>query len=753
MILIGHNIDRMRELPEKSVHCVVTSPPYWRLRDYGTDPQTWGDGWMGELGSEPTPEMFVAHMAEVFAEVWRVLRDDGTCWVNLGDSYASQAGGYSETGSRGESAVISPKTQSAVQKHKTRKPPSSLKPKDLIGIPWRVAFALQAAGWYLRQDIIWCLSGGAWVYAKTAKGEMPVMVKDLVRLKPSTVKLWNGERWTQVLGWGRNPDPQDKTEIVLRSGERIGCTGTHLWPTQRGNVCASELAVGDVIQTCRLPEPDSAQSPSHFHENAAWFLGLYLAEGSRADDTIQFSLCSDELHWIPRIESVAKHYGGSLTYTVSGNSLSVRVYGRLLVALVEEYIGGSVAKDKHLKVAAWKLPNSSLREIAHGYLQGDGNFDQANGRWRLGFTRNYSLERDLRTLSARLGACLIITPCTSTSQNGEHKVFRGEWRWDRSGHWNEKDRGEIVEIRSSRARQFWDISVEDEPHLFSLASGVLTHNCKPNPMPESVRDRCTKAHEYLFLLTKSERYFFDGEACSEKAIGPAGGITKPNKSYEHDPVKHRTKAGLAAAQTRARETGGFAKRNRRSVWSISTHSYKGAHFATYPPRLVEPCILAGTSAKGCCPHCGKPWARVVESKRVATRLGEDSKVCFPAGWATGKDHSAMGHQTAENHRKVTGNSDPQRHVSVKVTTGWQQACKCEAHEPVPCTVLDPFGGSGTTAIVAAHHGRKWIICELNPQYATLAEQRIAEGWTPPKAKKPRRKRHAKQKALFNAEAC
>jgi len=457
MILIGHNITELRKLPEKSVHCCITSPPYWGLRAYGTDPQTWGGSsncqhdfsfdqtqishepsnsstltggrgprqdralsihgtclkcgaWRGELGSEPTPEMFTAHMVEVFAEVWRVLRDDGTCWVNLGDSYSA--------GGRGSFDVTSDNKGNGAIRGLGRPSPAGVKPKDLIGIPWRVAFALQAAGWYLRQDIIW------------------------------------------------------------------------------------------------------------------------------------------------------------------------------------------------------------------------------------------------------------------------HK---------------------------------------------------------PNPMPESVRDRCTKAHEYLFLLTKSERYFFDGEAIKTKAIGGAPGnkTHKHTAAYEGGDDRHRTKAGLL-------NVGEVSAANRRSVWSISTHSYKGAHFATYPPRLVEPCILAGTSAKGCCPHCGKPWARVVESKRVPTRSGANSKVHYvdPAG-----------SPYADHKGKIVGNRDPLRHVSANITTGWQQACKCEAHEPVPCTVLDPFGGSGTTAIVAAHHGRKWIICELNPEYAQLAEQRISEGWTPPKVKKPRRKRHTKQKALFNAEAC
>lgn len=145
-ILVGDCRERLAEIPDGSVHTCVTSPPYFGLRDYGHD---------GQLGLEPTPGEFVGAMVSVFREVRRVLRDDGTLWLNLGDSYASIGGGYSEDGSRGKASVISPKTQRAVLKGRNRSGHGGLKPKDLIGIPWRVALALQEDGWYLRQDIIW----------------------------------------------------------------------------------------------------------------------------------------------------------------------------------------------------------------------------------------------------------------------------------------------------------------------------------------------------------------------------------------------------------------------------------------------------------------------------------------------------------------------------------------------------------------------------------------------------------------------
>lgn len=160
-VLVGDVRERLADLPDASVQCVVTSPPYWGLRDYGHD---------GQIGLEPTPGAYVANLVQVFAEVWRVLKDDGTVWLNLGDSYATGAGAVGNCpgggeqgdrwnghrGSRGGSAkqphtgaAIGPLTQP------NRMPIAGLKPKDLVGIPWRVAFALQAEGWYLRSDIIW----------------------------------------------------------------------------------------------------------------------------------------------------------------------------------------------------------------------------------------------------------------------------------------------------------------------------------------------------------------------------------------------------------------------------------------------------------------------------------------------------------------------------------------------------------------------------------------------------------------------
>jgi len=374
-ILVGDVIEKLKEIPDESIDCVITSPPYWGLRDYGAE---------GQIGLEKTPEDYVKKMVEVFREVKRVLKKEGTCWLNLGDSYASQGGGQVEQTVRGKENYVNSGQMGNEGCGTSRKAPQGLKPKDLVGIPWRVAFALQADGWYLRQDIIWS---------------------------------------------------------------------------------------------------------------------------------------------------------------------------------------------------------------------------------------------------------------------------------------------------------------------------------KPNPMPESVRDRCTKSHEYIFLLTKSPKYYYDAEAIKEKV----GEVTRRAGTFRNDRyVGNETFDNSCSFEGKRTANDGkpsLGGRNKRSVWTITTKPFKEAHFATFPEDLVEPMIKAGTSEKGVCPDCGKPWVRIVENLRESNM-------------DTDEPLSPGGHQDSKTlHRDGGG-------VYSRIKTiGWQPSCKC-GKEPVPATVLDPFMGSGTTLLVARKLLREGIGIELNPDYAEMAKRRI-----------------------------
>jgi DNA modification methylase len=443
MITIRHGDcrDVLRALASESVHCVVTSPPYWGLRDYGIPPSIWGGSatcehewiaevtarpnsgggeglerdyggaaqfaresgrkttaavcscgaWRGVHGLEPTYQLYVENAVAIFREVRRVLRKDGTLWLNLGDSYASSgvSGKQSNTSRLSRHGYNGFNPKMADQVFGRAPTPFELKTKDLIGIPWRVAFALQADGWYLRQDIIWS---------------------------------------------------------------------------------------------------------------------------------------------------------------------------------------------------------------------------------------------------------------------------------------------------------------------------------KPNPMPESVRDRCTKAHEYLFLLSKSERYYYDGDAIAEPTLSldPEHPSFRPNSAVIADEGRKE----YSAKHKMSARSYDAAGRNKRSVWTVTTCPYSEAHFATFPPALIEPCIMAGTSEKGCCAKCGAPWVRQVERTRT-NQSGSGRAGNPPEGkWGLTAQHAG----TMQDIRMGPT-------ISIE-TIGWSPSCACNA-VAVPCTVLDPFAGAGTTGLVADRLGRNAILIELNPDYVAMIERRIS----------------------------
>ena len=246
----------------------------------------------------------------------------------------------------------------------------------------------------------------------------------------------------------------------------------------------------------------------------------------------------------------------------------------------------------------------------------------------------------------------------------------------------------------------WRVALALQADGWWLRSDIIWH--KPNPMPESVTDRPTKAHEYIFLLTKSPKYFYDADAIREKQC---------DSSFErsrYDRKADKTNKGLPTGKDRTDDGKMFASglnalpytlnpsgRNKRTVWTVATQPMPQAHFATFPEKLIEPCILAGTSAKGCCVECGASWERVVESNQVELQKtnnpGKQDKV-------TNWDREQWPRTRKESK-----------------TIGWQAGCKCDAGTK-PCVVLDIFGGAMTSAIVAHKHGRKFVMIELSKTY-------------------------------------
>lgn len=236
-----------------------------------------------------------------------------------------------------------------------------------------------------------------------------------------------------------------------------------------------------------------------------------------------------------------------------------------------------------------------------------------------------------------------------------------------------------------------------------LRSDIVWH--KPNPMPESVTDRPTRAHEYVFLLSKAARYYYDAEAIRDMALQPEG---RPRLTAQHK------QAALEQNQTGTLGTNcGASTRNARTVWTINPQPTPEAHFATFPEALAERCIKAGTSQHGACPKCGAPWERVVES--TYDRQGRTTN----------------GPRSTERRHETAGFDV--RAVKISNTVGWFPTCDCGAiagthaqpYAARPCVVIDPFAGSGTTLLVAERLGRDSIGIELNPAYVEIAKQRIS----------------------------
>jgi hypothetical protein len=232
-------------------------------------------------------------------------------------------------------------------------------------------------------------------------------------------------------------------------------------------------------------------------------------------------------------------------------------------------------------------------------------------------------------------------------------------------------------------------------------------------MPESVTDRPTKAHEYVFLLSKKAKYYYDADAireplqeCSvERAkYGWNGTMVFDEKGKETyrsqpDPVD---KMGERWSPT--------SGRNRRTVWEIATQPTPEAHFATFPEALVEPCIKSGTSERGCCAVCGAGWERITK-KDFEPQPDVKNSSKLRKGSNKGLDESSGWDETPRGTTAVT-------------TLGWQPSCTCNNTDTIPCTVLDPFGGSGTTGLVARNLKRDAILIELNPEYVKIMKKKL-----------------------------
>lgn len=493
MILCGDALETLRTLPDASVNCCVTSPPYWGLRDYGTarweggDPtcnhkkvvdavsavasSTLGGGKKttghlqegfkdvclrcgarridAQLGLERTPEEYVGKMVEVFREVRRVLRDDGTLWLNLGDSYATTPTGNrgTKSGLNGADGAAYSTTLDRYTEAKTNRAaiPDGLKPKDLVGIPWLVARALQQP-----------------YYTGRIKAERDRVWLAAMLDAEGTICGFDHDRSD---GGGH------------RSGVHIAMTNTsialldemaRIWPTSRSE--------------------HQRPTVGHLGTKTSW-------------------------RWIVHgIENKQAVLREIYPYLIAKRRQAVVAYTLLELMANAKRLGHSPQKDA--TIAKRAILTRLLSDLNH--------------------------QRE-----AILPSWLIEPP----------SLFEPGWY---------------------------------------LRSDVIW--AKPNPMPESVTDRPTKAHEYVFLLAKSERYWYDAKAIEEPSIHAGKVVTLGEKSLSKGQANGANvhKSGNALVDSVMVKD----HRNVRSVWTITTRPFKGAHFAVFPKELARRCILAGCPVGG-----------------------------------------------------------------------------------------------------------------------------------------------------------
>ena len=521
-------------LADRSVHCVVTSPPYWNLRDYGV---------AGQLGLEATPAEYVANIVTVFAEVRRVLRDDGTAWLNLGDSYSQDTKWGGASGGKNYTSAAG-----GIPRERWH---SGLKPKDMVGIPWRVAFALQDAGWYLRSDIIWS-------------------------------KL--------------NPLPESITDRPAKSHEYVFLL---------------------------------TKQPRYFYD------GFAVREAASGADTTGATNSASFGGATVRPEANAALYTDDGATTCRGwhdlSQFQISV-GATMTAEAQRF---QVLQNVCLKIGV-----ETPERLYVMNLQVDAAPVASPASVVIPLERLFSLGGPVSaaipdTAAAPCGAIL----ASHVGADPVAGAFEG---------------AKVVALECALV-----------PGKFFAAR--LTLQSDQSCATLFVWSSLFAAHVGSFV-SESSNYIL--------------------------PQKDDEKAGKT--------------RNRRTVWSIASDPYPGAHFATYPPALVEPCILAGTSAHGVCPVCGAPWVRILEREYI------------------GDLRAGRRHLDGAEGRNVYPGMPADR--KAPVTHGWRSSCCCAGgRDVVPAIVLDPFAGSGTTGAVARLHGRRFVGLDLNPTYLRELALPRAEG--------------------------
>jgi len=677
ILLLGDVLDGLKLIKDESINCIVTSPPYWGLRDYGVE---------GQIGLEPTLDEYLTKMLTITTECKRVLRKDGVMWWNHGDCYGG-------TGKKGE--YRDPKYP--LGRNSINPPNANLTPKCMALQNYRLILKMiDEQGWILRNIVIWhkCLGGNVPIYAKTNGKAIRTLVKDLAKLPTETLYLPTPKGWKKVKKIERQPKGELIT-IHLRNGTKIETTPEHRFLCNSRLIEARFLKKGIILDHGRLP--DEKGTPLGTCENG-WIVGLWLAEGNYEykRKALRFSLNFNEKEYVLKIKKWALKYGGRFRTHRHNKVRVVVVTGEVPYAIIKHYTSGSGAKLKRLSHWAFSESNKFLKGVLDGFLAGDGYYDSKNNRWRFPITTNKALIEDLKAICNRLGYYMRTRKWKRKGFGKIFNVFDIEIRKKRTGHFNQKDDFEIMRIEKTKGVSY-EIEIE-EPHVFILPDGTLTHNS--NHMPSSVRDRLTNAYEPVFMLVKSKKYWFDLDAIREphssyeqemrrKILDNKGKnhlrqdlANRPRDAYYHKlgknpgdvweiELKERAKKGGAqreayrvwqewkkehpngtyeefyreVASKKISKYVGSSKysgrkeslfenfsdylslpnplgKNPSDLWSLSTEPFPEAHFATFPRKLIERPIKA-TCPQWICNKCNKPRVRITKTKQEINRWDDN----------------------------------------------------------------------------------------------------------------------------------
>ena len=285
------------------------------------------------------------------------------------------------------------------------------------------------------------------------------------------------------------------------------------------------------------------------------------------------------------------------------------------------------------------------------------------------------------------------------SYNNNAGFCRGKEDWKRKGR--EKGSGDKKSFKHPVIKQKdligipWKLAFALQKAGWYLRCDIIWQ--KENVLPDGAKDRPTREHEYIFLLTKSAKYFYDYYAGLEDTNEQPGGIQSFGAKDQ--------KGTYRMDQNRTFEH--YGKRNKRSVWRTPVASFKGGHFATFSQKLIDPCVCMSTSEKGCCVDCGTPWERKFEKKKIKIT----------------KEYSK---NYSENLDVFSGMEVDQYQLKL-VENGWEKNCDCKTDKTKPCLVLDPFSGMATTGLSAFKYNQSYVGIELNPDYLDMSTKRLKDG--------------------------